>query len=145
MNLSELYTILLHTVWLSPVGHVMAGGTDHMVLLWHWFWFLWSYFGGLSCCLKSSSVFCPYLWKNQLLIQLWLSRRGTWVWVLRRPGQPPGAFPCSQGNPRARDEDKVRDLVSIHFFKLAPFQKPVSIVTGNCGTIVKVQKAQAGC
>lgn len=55
------------------------------------------------------------------------------------------SLPFFLGNPRARDEDKAQVSVSIHFFKLVPFQKPVSIVTGNCGTIVKVQKARVGC
>lgn len=31
MNVSELYTVLLHFLRLSPVGHIMAGGTDHTV------------------------------------------------------------------------------------------------------------------
>lgn len=38
-------------------------------------------------------------------------------------GQPPGAFSCSQRNPRARDGDKGQILVSIHFFKTSPFSK----------------------
>lgn len=69
--------------------------------------------------------------------------KGNLSWGFEEAGQPPEAFPCSQGNPRARDKDKAQVSVSIHFFKLVPFQKPVSIVTGNCGTIVKVQKAPA--
>lgn len=122
MNRSELFTILLHTLWLCPVGHVTAGGTDYTVLLWDRFRFLSSHFGSLSCCLNSSHGFFPYLLKNQVPIQLRLSQEEQpefGVWGSRRASRSWS----SQGNPRATDKDKAQVLVSIHFLKTVSFSK----------------------
>lgn len=50
------------------------------------------------------------------------------------------------GNTRIREENRAQVAVLMHFLNQSLLKNiPVSIVIGNCGTIVKIPEAQAGC